>query len=268
MKSNHCSVFIISDVHEGHANCNDSALKKTVRAIKEISNEREVATILNGDMIDSITINDKRFNPSEVDDKYLIRDLKDLPRKQADNLIDILKPIKDTIKFATVGNHEETYISYNHFDIYDYYCNELDCEKLGKFALGKIFVRPQGTGSNTFTLDVGITHGAGGGGKSIAYPLTYSYDKFQNYDVDIGITGHIHKLIAHPEDRFGLDRNMNPTKRTKWYCCAGCYLDTHVDGSSNYFEGKGGLLSHIGFLEIKIDRIHSGFKYKVVEHLL
>ena len=267
MKSNHCSIFVISDVHEGHANSCDSELKKTVRAIKEISTEREVVTILNGDMIDSITINDKRFNPVEVNDKYLIRDLKDLPRKQADNLIELLKPIKDTIKFATVGNHEETYISYNHFDIYDYYCNELGCEKLGKFALGRIYVRPNKS-SNSFTLNVGITHGAGGGGKSIAYPLTYTYDKFQNYNVDIGITGHIHKLIAHPESRFGLDSNMNAKEYTKWYCCAGCYLKTHVDGSTNYFEGKGGLLSHIGFIEIRIDRKHNGYKYKVVEHHL
>jgi len=129
------SIFILSDVHEGTASHNEEAFKTAISQIEIISKNRPSCVVLNGDLIDCIEVSDKRFNPAEISEKYRLKDLKDLPKKQADRVLKNLSPIKHLIKYAIIGNHEESYIREHHFDVYEYYCNALGCQKLGSFGI-------------------------------------------------------------------------------------------------------------------------------------
>lgn len=252
-ETSHMSIFVLSDLHIGNANHNPDALKKAIGIIQRTSKDRDVMVMLNGDVVDSINLSDKRFNPTEVDRSLSIRDLKNLAKKQADVFLEAVNPISHHIKYAVIGNHEETNVKYNHFDVYDYYCNEIGCTKLGYLALGKIVVSDKH--DKTGTLDMAITHGRGGGGGStIGYPINYARGIFNKYNVDIGVVGHIHKLVAIPEpSKVTLNKACKLVKTKKWLCVAGCFLETHTEGNSGYFEGKQGELSQLGFLEIMLD---------------
>ena len=123
---NDISVFFLTDIHEGNSCSDSSSFLKAVRYINDARKDHdEVIVVGGGDYIDAINPKDKRFNPSEIESRYGIRDLKDLPRKQMKRFHDNIKPIEDLFKFALVGNHEETYIRDGHFDVYDYLCADL-----------------------------------------------------------------------------------------------------------------------------------------------
>ena len=266
--ADHFSMFIIGDIHKGNANHNRKAFKKAVAIIKAAQDERVVKTAVNGDVVDCINTTDPRFNPAEIDPAYTIRDLKDLPRKQADTFLDDVEPIMDTFKGApaTIGNHCETYIKRGFFDVYDYYSKEIGVVKVGKFGLGKVRVASK-SGTRRISLDVAIMHGqGGGGGKLPGYSVNFAYDRLQKYHFNAGFVGHIHKLDCRPIDMYGINAGLKPKRFRKWYCVTGCFLELHEEGNTNYFEGKPGQLSDIGFVELRIDRNHDGWKWEVVKH--
>jgi UDP-2,3-diacylglucosamine pyrophosphatase LpxH len=253
------SIFILSDIHEGNVGHNEKAFKQAISLIEITAKTSPVIVFLNGDIIDCIEMNDPRFNPVEVSDKYKLRDLKDLPRKQADNVIENLLPIKDLIKYAVIGNHEENYIKRHHFDVYDYYCQKLECKKLGSLGLGKIILKKS---EKTKTIDIGIAHGKGrGGGKTIGYAVNYCKDIFFKFDIDIGICGHIHNLLSAPDIFFGLDKNMNQRKKFRWYVVAGCFFESVVNEATTYVEGRQGNLAPIGCTEIQVRR-NGGYEWQ------
>lgn len=269
--TNHFSLFHLSDIHEGSANHNSAEFRRHINIINLTRQSgRKVAVSLGGDIIECIAVDDKRFSPTEIDEKYKIRDLKDLPKKQADYVMDELDPIIDCIDFAIVGNHEEKYIKQHHFDVYDHYCKKMNCAKLGGFGIAILKLNGNG---HEFNLNIGVAHGSGGGNfKTPGYPLTYCKERFQKFgNLDINIIGHIHKLEVHPFPSIEvynkrLENRPALRKRFKYYCIAGCYLETYVEGNSGYFEGRPGELSEIGMLEIKADRTENGWEYDVIKH--
>jgi len=261
IESNHYSVFVLSDVHEGNAGHNETAFNLAISLIKETAKERTTEVLLNGDLIDCIEITDKRFNPVEISEKYKMRDLKDLPRKQADYVIEKLTDIKGLITDATVGNHEEAYIKDHHFDVYDYYCNALGIRKLGFAGIVRKSIHEGGKSRAVKVIDIGITHGRGGaGGKLAGYALNYCVDIWQKFRVDIGLVGHIHQLTEQSYPSLYVNQNLRLMQKTRWYGVCGCFLDTYIEGSSGYFEGRHGQVSAIGMLRIDVDRGNQGWK--------
>jgi hypothetical protein len=264
-KTNHVSIFVLSDIHEGHASHNEEALRMAVSMIETASKTRDCLVILNGDIIDCIEVSDKRFNPAEISEKYKLRDLKDLPRRQADKVLETLAPIQHLIKYSVIGNHEESYIREHHFDVYDYYSHFLGCQKLGFFGLIRFTVSCPGKSTQGVQRDFGITHGRGGsGGKTLGYPLNWTKDIFEKFELNVGVAGHRHKLIVHPALKLLVNQNLKLVKRTRWYAVAGGFLDSYTIGNSGYFEGAMGETSDVGFLEYKIDRAHEGWKSELV----
>lgn len=263
METKAFSLFFLTDIHEGNANSNEAALRSQVKMISDVAKERDVMVILGGDIIDCIEVTDKRFTPTEISTKYALRDLKDLPKKQVDYVLANLNPISQFIKYALVGNHEESYIKEHHFDVYNYYCDALDCKKLGGFALGRINLTWKGKGMG---IDLGLTHGFGGGSsKTPGWAINYVVDIFRKFDLDYAIAGHIHKLVAMPTEMMKLNKALKPEKKTRWWCVAGCYLETYTVGNASYFEGRYGELSQLGCLEIQADVGHD-WRHKAITH--
>jgi len=266
LDSNHISVFFLGDVHEGNGNHNGESFRRAVREIKRVADSgRTVRCIGMGDYIDAINIKDPRFSPSEIHEKYGIRELKDLPRKQMKEFYEAIKPIKQYFKQALVGNHEESYIKHGGFDVYDYLCNDLlgDCSKIG--YQGMVVYRC-GTASENRRKPVkfALTHGSGGGGFREGYPLNNLMDIFRKFRADFYVMGHVHKLVSHHSDYVTTDHQYNIQYDREWYGTSGCFLDTLRLGHRNYFEGNKGELSHIGMLEATIDIDRAG---RIQKHL-
>ncbi len=258
------SCFFIGDVHEGNSNHNSDAFEKAVKIIQKTSHPSIVITM--GDICECIDTKDPRFSPAEIEDKYAIRDLKDLPRKQFKKVFEKLKPIKDKIKYVVAGNHEESFIRHNGFDVIDYFTTDLlgldSSAKLGYSAIGKIVLTNHG---KTLTLKLSLTHGTGGGGFREGYPVNNCLDIFKKFDCDIHVMGHTHKFVNQSFPFISVNKVGKRQDRVKWFCNTGCFMDTYKEGNRNYFEGKKGMVSEIGFLELHAYEKH-GWHYSVKKH--
>jgi len=266
IEANHYSLFVVSDVHEGNAGHNEKEFDLAISYIKEISKSRKVEVILNGDIIDCIEISDKRFSPVEIAEKYSLRDLKDLPRKQADYVIAKLESIKDLISYACIGNHEESYIKEHHFDVYDYYCQLLGCKKMGYFGIIRNSFYT-GNGHAGLSVDIGVTHGKGGGGMTDGYALNYVHKVWDMWNVDFGVVGHIHNPIVDFAFQYKIGINLELKKKKKIYAVAPSFLETFNIGSSGYMEGRQcARATKIGILEYTIDRKNDGWSIDAKIH--
>ena len=67
-------------------------------------------------------------------------------------------------------------------------------------------------------------------------------------------------LDAIETSRLTLNKNGDLTERKVLHGIGGSFLKTYQEGTRNYFEGKKGQLSDIGFLEIKFDIIQRNGK--------
>jgi hypothetical protein len=218
-----------------------------------------------GDMLDCIDVNDKkRFNPTEIDENYKIKDLKDLARRQAYDLGSEFGNLIPFVNGALIGNHESSYTKHNHSDVYDVLCKDVfdNCEKLGQLAVGNFVIESQ---AKSKMLSTGLTHGRGGGGFREGYVLNHVVDTFGAFDCDISIMGHVHKLLAKYFNYLTTNRNGDPKNRVRWFGVSGCFLETYVEGTGGYFEGHKGKQSEIGYLELVIELISGEFEYTLYE---
>ena len=242
--------YFLGDIHEGNVN---HAEKEFAEAVKIIRDDENGYWIGMGDYIEAITIDDKkRFNPVTIAKKYGLSDLKDLPYKQIEFVYEKLKSIDHKCIALLVGNHEESYIKYNHSDIYERFASmfKSNPKKLG--YLGFIQLRFI-TDVKTHIVLVCVNHGDGGGGFREGYPVNKVHDVFRWTHADINVMGHIHQLVADDRKITDVERNKaHLVKPRKFWGVSGCFLYSYVDGHANYFEKKGRSESDIGMLKAEI----------------
>jgi hypothetical protein len=242
--------YFLGDVHEGNCNHDKKAFAEAVKIIKEDKNCKGV--FLMGDLIDCI-INalDPRFDPLEIAEEYKIRDLKDLPRKQAERVYETLKPIEHLILACVVGNHEEQYIKRHSFNVYDHYCKLFASKpvKLGYVGFYRLRFIRKNSGTR-HKIDLALNHGQGGGGFREGYPLNKLFDTFRWTQGDVHIMGHVHTLMEDEQNYMTVGDNVKLKMRKVLYGISGCFLKTSVDGNTNYFEHKGRPQSKIGMLRL------------------
>jgi hypothetical protein len=255
-------LFFLGDFHEGNSNVNHAAITRAVETISEQAKHGPTFWVSMGDTIDAIiNSQDKRFNPSEIDRKYAMSDLKDLPRKQVDNLCKLLEPIKRLCICALAGNHEEEYIKRHSFDVYDYFASQFPyAYKLGYVGILRLAVEsPDGSHRGAMLFDIHLNHGDTSSGTTAGAPYNKMAQLARHYDVDATIVAHTHRLKT---DRGLIIRLNRPgtamTRRVRWYGNSGCFLETYKRGNRNYFEHKGAPPSEIGMLHLKIEYIRPG----------
>ena len=103
-KSSGHVTYYLGDTHEGAANHCNEKLKKAIELIEKDGD----AWIGLGDYVDCINHRDPRFNPQEISERYCIKDLEDLPRRQSDHFLSAIAPIKDRCLGLIYGNHEDS----------------------------------------------------------------------------------------------------------------------------------------------------------------
>ena len=244
-------VFFLGDVHEGAANSRTDLLLKAVDIIK---NTQDAYWIGLGDMIDGINYHDKRFNVREVDDKYKVSDLDNLPKVQADYIIEILKPIKDKCLGMLTGNHEDTIKQYAGFDIMSYICLTLGVSYLGKKAYVSLgAVTDDNRGRPYFMVDMCVGHGSGGsGGKTAGGAINRCFDFMQWETADINVIGHLHSMIVKSVLKNKI-RGNTLVKQKSFYGVNGSLLMKSTLESDAYFEDAAAIETIPGMLIASFD---------------
>jgi len=256
------NLYYLGDVHEGNCNMDEKALR---RAVKIILDDPDAYWIGMGDMLECIThMGDKRFDPLSIHEKYNIRDLKDLPMRQAQVAFSYIKPIQHKCLAFVIGNHEEMFSKYNSTDIYDRFVNMFDTSaheggkhpfKIGYVGFYNLHINTRsGNRPATYTIGNALNHGITSGGKLAGSGINKVHDCFNLMYSDINIMGHIHQLNEDMEIVVTTNGRNELVKKKRFYGSSGCFLKTYVMGNTNYFEhlaGKSGE-SDVGMLKMNI----------------
>jgi hypothetical protein len=230
-------VFFLADVHEGSANFNKPAFDKTVKFILEESKKVKTIVFTVGDMVDLITHSDKkRFNPSEIDGDYKIRDLKNLSNLQIDRVCEKLSPIKHLIKGAVIGNHEESYIKYHSNDVYTRFVENIGCQKIG--YVGFTILQLSNTNIGDIVYSIGFNHGYGTCSDTPGSAVKQCMKFFAPWkDLDLGVMAHYHLMGKYTQYFKSFNRFFSAvTKVTRHYITCGSFLDQEKIGSRGYAE--------------------------------
>lgn len=232
--------YYLGDVHEGAANQDEKALKKAVELIAANGDD----WIGLGDFVDAINYKDKRFNPHEIQDKYSVRDLDDLPMCQSNHFLQMIRPIANKCIGMVYGNHEDTYRSAATFDVIKYMTDAL---KIKNFK-HKGWVSFSFTGARRIPVKVVFCHGKGGGGMREGYPINRVYDTLRRDMADVKVMGHLHRMMVD-EDYYNRYDNGALRQDPVWYGVNGCFLRKSTIGNDGYFEQSSGKESSIGLLK-------------------
>lgn len=212
---------------------------------------------------EAITLNDKRFSPGELQRKYNLRDLNDLPRKQMKEFYDAIKPIRSRCLGLLIGNHEEKYIKYNHFDVYDYLATDLMENHGLKMGGNGYILLNMGKGCRR-NVKIFCTHGEGvstspDDGSVINSLKRLCADKI----ADIYLAGHVHRLLTSVEDMIDIDSAGNVYYPRKVYGIGGAWLKKYQIGNSGYFESRRGNETPAGYLKLCLSTSNQNHKLEI-----
>lgn len=263
IKKENVNIYYLTDTHTGAENQRTEDLKKFVDIIDK---DPDAVVIGGGDYIEAIVMSDPRFSPGELQNKYKLKDLKDLPRIQMQEFYSIIKPIEDKFIGMLVGNHEEQYIKRNHFNVYDYLVSELMHKtelKMGQNGFIQLRI-----GKNTVrTITIYCTHGEGISTSPKDGTVMESFiDLCADKDADIFFGGHVHRLMETSKNIIGLDSNGNLRMFRKLFIIGGAWLSKYYIGTSGYFESKKGNETQSGFIRVNASTKNHNHILKLTTH--
>lgn len=241
LPKNH-NLFLVSDLHEGTC----LKYKKGVqKMINHVLSEEDNYVVIGGDLVEAITIDDKRYDPQVIKDNIGV------PLLQYQAAVKELLPIKERILCVMMGNHDWKMTQKIGNFIKDFVCKELDA-KYGTYTIHM-------TVKNQYKLF--YTHGKG---TLNSYAKDYDQEtanmkaflkkrlqkKFA--DTEIMAMAHTHKLLVREPAEFLYlsekdgDAHQNYTKMVRtdkyipsdfrWFCATGSFLKLFEDGISGYAE--------------------------------
>lgn len=187
----HYGLALFSDLHLGANDTDEDKLKKD---LEQSCNENR-RILINGDLVETILPTDKkRFTPSK---SMSLRD--DALNEITEYAVNFLKPYADYIDMIGTGNHEQSVIKYNSFDIIGAICVLLNRERsrsldpihrAGYQGYAQYRIND---GNNRTTSSFTIYHHHGIGGSS---PVTKGMIDFNriiySHDADLWWIGHKH----------------------------------------------------------------------------
>lgn len=191
------TLYPISDVHYGAAECMEEKFKAY---IKQIQCDPFAAVTIGGDLINNGI-------KSSVTDVY---SEKYSPHQQKKDMIEMLEPIKHKVIAGVTGNHEFRSTKESCVDIMDDIFSRLDIQD--KYAGDAGFIKlsvGEKHNKKPATYMIYLAHGSGGGsllGSGISRQDGY---QLSIEGVDISITGHTHKPTKTPSSRLVFDSHNN-----------------------------------------------------------
>ena len=230
----------MGDIHLGSASCDEEKLEQDIETIANLPN---CCVILMGDVCDLITANDiKRKDFRGMAEWIKVKDLEDLPKRQADEFLNRIKPIKDKILGGLAGNHEETIRRYYSFDVHTYICGRLGIYNMGYVAFSRLrLLSPNGKCYRTISC---FTEHGSGGSTTIAGNINRINRRRETIWANIIAMGHVHRKLSYETIALSLSGNNNGNlhlmEHPTLMLITGSYLKTFAPPSYvNYSERMG-----------------------------
>jgi len=257
-RSDWFEIIPIGCTHLGNALCDEAALRRTVKHIKDTKHAYWGGM---GDYCDFINRSDKRFQESHIAEWLWGRD--DVIGPQIELLCQILEPIKDKCLWMIRGNHEDCVLKKFQRDVYYEICRNMGLSEKNPIMLGYrgfIVMRMQrqrsGTGgASTYTYTIFAHHGYGGGrlegGKALKLGRLPKH-----YQADLLLYGHEHvKMIGQPIQRLRATASGGIVGEMIYTCMTGTYLQGYdADGVKEvYSEVQNLPPSALGSITVKVN---------------
>jgi len=209
------TLYPISDVHLGAAECMEKEFKEH---LKQIESDPFATVLLAGDLLN----NGIKSSKTDVyKEKYP-------PDVQKEMLIKLLEPIKDKIVAGVSGNHEYRTVKESCQDVMKDVFMALQIREryTPAAAFVKISLGEKKKNRKPATYMIYLSHGCGGG-STLGAGISRQ-DSYQAIieGVDISITGHTHKPTKTPSARLVFDpRNNNIIQKNTLIFVCTAWLD-------------------------------------------
>ena len=262
LPSNH-NIFLFSCKHEGSVLSTNTGWNKMVSMIlSPYDGCRNNYASEGGDMVEAITIDDKRFDSDKLKEP--------LPMEQINVAVEKRQAIKHLYLDMLDGNHERKLWSFgniareiaNRLEVpYGTYTDKLIIQDKSGNLMYKIF-HTHGRKSITSTADDPIRK------ESNEQLILKRHLKEKAGDCAVMVKAHVHKVITCPPKRklYLTDNNgkirQNYTEwgqnetyihpDSRWYGCSGSFLRLYGDGISGYAEIAEYDPVELGFLILKV----------------
>jgi len=265
------NLYLFSDAHAGSSLFYRKGFLKFVNTVKK---DKMGYAIDLGDAIEAIASDDKRYTDDTAKQP--------IPLKQANDYIEMIRPIKDKIIVRLLGNHEHTLHRFG--NLAQHICTQLDIP-YGTFTV-KVLFTDKKTGKLMFKAFV--THGF----RSIT---NQAFDPIQREanvkarlkrllseksgDCILQAMGHTHKLIvAEPTKKLWLsDDGMNIKQQYmnhegnlyihpdhRWTVNTGSFLKLYENGVSGYAEMYGYDPVELGYARVEVRKGEIENVHKVI----
>ena len=255
-----CEILAIGDTHIGSVLCHRGGISKLISYIKSDPARYWVHM---GDWIEAITSDDPRYSADESQQA--------IPLKQAQDAIDLFKPIADKGICGLAGNHERKLHRYG--DLAAFICEGIGIH-YGTYAARVIFKTEKKDIFKSF-----LWHGPTKGQISSSAKDWEQRQanmraalkmklKYKMADCAVMLMGHVHKLIVVEPTRQLIIRDGKESVKhdylsgrqtgdyidpdLRWYGCTGSFMKLYVDGVSGYAEVAGYDPTELGYLKIQI----------------
>lgn len=239
-KPDKIKIIPISDVHLGDELCNLKLFRET---IKQIAEEPNTYTILNGDLCNMALKNSK----SDVYSASLT------PMEQILQITEFLEPIKDKILVMSSGNHEDRTAKETNIDVLRLVARELGIED--KYANGwwYLYLSFGENRKSTHKAPVCYTitgyHGSGGGGRKSGGKINRLEEMSSVVLADLYIMGHTHKPIITKGVMYSpFYQSRTLMKHEMYYLMTNSFLEYE----GGYAEKMGMMPSNTGITEAEL----------------
>lgn len=239
-------IVALGCVHHGAAGCDE---KLAAFWYNRILNSPDTYCILGGDLVDSISEKDKRYDEGEVARWCFDRQYGGtLIDRQFNYALDKWWPLAKAGKILWIhaGNHEWKLRSTASRDLTLDWARRLRVPYAGLSALSNLFIETKGgtkRGGSSIRVTFYTTHGSGGAQTNGAV-MNKVASMLDQYDVDVALMWHLHKRmhiarraigITQPDKKQTSDRKI----RDRLAAVCGTFLDGHIKDTTGYGELKG-----------------------------
>lgn len=220
----------LSDTHVGHVDLDKQYLKDTVAWIKK----KGALTVLLGDLIDAINMQDKRFEVTSIAPEFLPH-LDNLQTKQVEEFLELIDPIKDQVLGVMTGNHETTIKKRTSYDATAIIASAL--KKPIMTDPGYLVLRFHNN-STTCNVKIWCSHGRFLGGRFKGNHLNRLLSKQMDFCSDIYLAGHTHGKWTVEDYRVKLSKNLKIENHKMCFSNTGAFLRTYEEGNHDSWASR------------------------------
>ena len=232
-------LYPLGDIHLGSANCDKTALFKTVDEIRSNPSARWIGM---GDYVEWITPKDKRWAAGGIDESIInMANLDRIGDAYVEKIATILRPIMDKCWGMGKGNHEGTFEREHHTNLTQRILQE--CAMPGDLYTGwAAITRVVFEDRNKHRSSIRVFHSHGWQAGRLSGAKVNQLDHLMGW-IDgcrIYLQGHSHDCVVKKKTK--LDTNASFTKLSaydSYGAHTGSYLRTYQQGTSAYGEEHG-----------------------------